>query len=40
MCAKLPDECRIELGEAFVATRKQHLGEQPAPGRAAADTPG
>ncbi|MEV5967115.1 hemerythrin domain-containing protein [Kribbella sp. NPDC051952] len=29
MRANLSDERRTELGEAFVASRKQHLGEQP-----------
>jgi hypothetical protein len=29
MRSNLSDERRTELGEAFVASRKQHLGEQP-----------
>ncbi|TWD72999.1 hemerythrin HHE cation binding domain-containing protein [Kribbella amoyensis] len=29
MRANLPDERRTELGEAFVASRKEHLGDQP-----------
>jgi hypothetical protein len=29
MRANLTDERRAQLGEAFVASRKQHLGEQP-----------
>jgi hypothetical protein len=29
MRSNLSDERRTQLGEAFVASRKQHLGEQP-----------